>query len=582
MKRRSSNRNSLLATLILVLSVSACDFQAAQDAFDDFQIVIGLDPINSPVSGVVYDGTTGEMLSAQLSFAGAGAASLIDAYSDPLPTQIEIEGGAVTFGISNGVIPSETNPFSFTVAASVPGYYPTTRTVTVTEVGGVDFEVRMVREVDANSRIEGTASIQDGRVQSTDTGVQQTVTIQTMVNPATQASASATISAGSVALSSSGQPLSGQFQTQMRAYDPMQGSTSLPQGATQTAGGSNQAIIGAVYFLMTDAGGQAVANFTSSGSGKAGIGKHGACEQAGGFLELVVTISDAATVATVQALGAVTAQIWGYTPADGANNLLGETTLSSNGGNEEGTICVGGTLGNVDLNNLGDVAQGAFFTLVLPPNLGTLAPLALSLTVNNVSSATTPGTITLQGPGVYANRSLSFPGSSKTRSLAEWLGVSGDYFVSSGASYTITVQADGGAPTSTTVSDPSSGSAMVSLTQGATMTNYTVHADFTCPAGTTFDVAVSNESLDAVSVFYRRLPDGQPRVIPNDASVTKDTDQSTYIRVTSQLSAIPGETYEFTGVLDNERAIVTATPPAGSTWDITLDSDDVGVGCSAD
>ena len=208
-------------------------------------------------------------------------ASLIDAYSDPLPSQMEIEGGAVTFGISNGETPSETNPFSFTVAASVPGYYSVTRTVTATEVGGVDFDVRMVREVDANSRIEGTASVQDSRVQSTDAGVQQTVTIQTMVNPAAQASASATVSAGSVALSSSGQPLSGQLQTQMRAYDPVQGSTSLPQGATQTAGGSNQAIIGAVYFLMTDAGGQAVANFTSSGSGKAGMGKRGACEQIG-------------------------------------------------------------------------------------------------------------------------------------------------------------------------------------------------------------------------------------------------------------------------------------------------------------
>lgn len=569
----------LLTAMVLTLGLSACDFQAAEDAFNDFQIVLGLDPIESPVTGLVYDRSSGEMLRATLQFGGSGASSLIDAYSDPLGSTMEAEGGAVTFGLSNSIIPTPGSPFSFTVTAHIEGYYPQTRTVTTSEVGGVDFEMPMTRQVDGFSSIAGTSATQDGSIQTSQTGaVQQTRTVQTQGSASVQATA--TVAAGSIALTSSGQPLTGSLQTQVRAYDPAQGSSSLPQGATMN-GAANQAIVGAVFFKMTDGAGHVASSFAPGKKSADSAGKSGACQQAGGFLELVVTISDPTTVAAVQTLGSVQAQIWAFTPADGANNQLGSTTLALNGGAVEGIICAGGTLANVDLNNLGNTAQGAFFTLVLPPNLGSVAPLDLALTVSNAAGVAVPGTITFQGPGVYANRSLSFPASTKTRSLAEWLGVSGSYFIASNGTYTITVQADGGSPVSTTVPDPSAGTASIALGTAAQTTSYTVNASFACPAGTKFDVAVTNESLDAVSVFYRRLPDGQPRVIPNDSNVIKDTDKSTYIRVQAQLSARPGQNYRFTGVLDNDQAVVETTAPGSATWNIQLDSDDVGIGCSA-
>ena len=569
----------LLTAMVLTLGLSACDFQAAEDAFNDFQIVLGLDRIESPVTGLVYDRSSGEMLRATLQFGGSGASSLIDAYSDPLGSTMEAEGGAVTFGLANSIIPTPGSPFSFTVTAHIEGYYPQTRTVTTSEVGGLDFEMPMTRQVDGFSSIAGTSATQDGSIQTSQTGaVQQTRTVQTQGSASAQATA--TVAAGSIALTSSGQPLTGSLQTQVRAYDPALGSSSLPQGATMN-GAANQAIVGAVFFKMTDGAGHVASSFAPGKKGADSAGKSGACQQAGGFLELVVTISDPTTVAAVQTLGSVQAQIWAFTPADGANNQLGSTTLTLNGGAVEGIICAGGTLANVDLNNLGNTAQGAFFTLVLPPNLGSVAPLDLALTVSNAAGVAVPGTITFQGPGVYANRSLSFPASTKTRSLAEWLGVSGSYFIASNGTYTITVQADGGSPVSTTVPDPSAGTASIALSSAAQTTSYTVNASFACPVGTKFDVAVTNESLDAVSVFYRRLPDGQPRVIPNDSNVIKDTDKSTYIRVQAQLSARPGHNYQFTGVLDNDQAVVETTAPGSATWNIQLDSDDVGIGCSA-
>ncbi len=580
MTRRFSFPAPLFAALLIALFATACDFQAAEDAFDEFQIVIGLDPIDSPVAGVVYNLNSGQPIRATLTFGGAGASSLIDAYSDPLPTEMDVEGGALTFGVSNAIKPSASSPFTFTVTAEAPGYYSQTRTVTATEVGGIDFEVPMVPEVDPNARIAGTSSAQDSRVQANENGsVQQTISIQTQVNPEAQATATATVSAGSVALSSTGQPLTGQLQTQVRAYDPGQGSTSLPQGATMNGAGSNQAVLGGIFFLMTDASGQVAATFGSSGSGKNGFAKSGACEQAGGFIELTISITDPAVLSAVQTLGSVTAEIWGYTPADGANNQLGSTPLTVNGAVVEGTVCAGGSLANVDLNNLGDVAQGAFFTLVMPPSVGSTASLDFSLTIVNPSTASFPGSITVQGPGMYANRSLSFPGSTKTRTLADWLGVSGDYFIVNGGSYSVTVQPDGGSPETTSISDPSSGSTTINLSAAAATITYAVEASFTCPVGTTFDVAVDDTSLDGVSVFYRRLPSGSPKVIPNDENVVKDTDQSTYIRVQAQLTGIPGSQYEFTGVLDNSQAVVQTTAPAQANWSITLDSDDVGINC---
>ncbi len=92
MTRRFSNPTRLIATLFIALLATACDFQAAEDAFNEFQIVIGLDPIESPVAGVVYDLSSGQPVAATLTFGGAGASSLIDAYSDPLGSQVDVEG----------------------------------------------------------------------------------------------------------------------------------------------------------------------------------------------------------------------------------------------------------------------------------------------------------------------------------------------------------------------------------------------------------------------------------------------------------------------------------------------------------
>lgn len=559
------------------MMATACDFQAARDSFDEFQIVIGLDPIDSPVAGVVYNINSGEPVRATLTFGGAGASSLIDAYSDPLPSEVDAEGGALTFGIANSVTPSSSSPFTFTVTAEASGFYTQTRTVTATEVGGVDFEMPLVPAANAAASVQGTSSAQNSSGQAQNGVVVSSVVVQTQSDGSNnaQATATATVSSGAT-LSTAAGPVSGAITTQVIAYDPAQGSGNLPQGAT-SAGGTTQAVVGAVFFQITDIGGNAVVSYT--GSGKSAAGKSGACEQAGGFLELTISITDPAVLAAVQMLGNVTAEIWGFTPADGANNQLGSTPLTINGAAVEGTVCAGGSLANVDLNNLGDVAQGAFFTLVLPPTVGTSAPLDLSLTIANPSTASIPGTITVQGPGMYANRSLSFPGNTKTRTLAEWLGVSGNYFVVNGGSYSITVQPDGGTPETTSIADPSSGATTINLSAAAATITYAVEASFTCPAGTTFDVAVDNSSLDGVSVFYRRLPSGAPKVIPNDQNVVKDTDQSTYIRVEAQLTGIPGSQYEFTGVLDNSQAVVQTTAPAQANWSITLDSDDVGINC---
>jgi len=582
MKLRPLFRTPLLAALALLLTMSACDFQAAEDAFDEFQVVIGLDPINTPVSGLIYEQATGEPVDVTLTFAGDGASSLIDAYSDPLASTLSVDGGALTFGVANSIAPTEASPFVFTVTASAEGFYTKKRTVTVTEVGSVEFEVTLVREVDATSTVQGTSAVQSTAVQSDQSGtVQQTTTIQTQTDPQSnsQATAAATVSAGTVPVTSSGQPLTGQIQTQIRAYDPSQGTQSLPQGVADNGDGTNQAVLGAVFFRMTDSNGNAVANFQSSGSGKNAAGKSGACLDAGGLFELSTTIRSILLFQYGDSFPQ--AEIWGYNPLTESKIQLGSTTLErQQHPNVVGTICVGGTLSNTDMSLLGDISEGVFFSMVAG-NQPIQLPMNHSVTIVNPSVAGVPGQISFEGLGISGSRNVTFPGNTTTRSLASWLGVSGSFPYYFGTTYTLTVTPEGGSPTSVSLSEFSSGSSTINLTPPSVTRNYTVNASFQCPAGTKFDVSVSEGSLDGVSVSYRLLPNGAPRSIPNDDNIVKDTDQSTYIRVTGQLTAIAGQNYRFTGTLDQEKATVDALAPTGAnTWNIALDSDDVGFECN--
>ena len=589
MKRSLRYRSLLLVAVLISATMSACDFQAVEDAFDDFQVIIGLDPINTPVTGLVSDQSSGFPLDATLQMGGPGASSLVDAYNDPLDPTVEVDGGIVTFGVSNGIVPSEGSPFEFTVTASAPGYYTKTVNVFVTEVGGLDVNVNMVRVVDATSNVQGTSAVQDNSVQSDQSGaVQQAVTVQTQSNVQnnSQATATATVSAGTVPTTSTGQPLTGQIQTQMRAYDPSQGTSSLPQQVTQAGDGSNQAVFGALFFRMTDSNGNAASNFSSSGSGKNALAKSGACADAGG-LEVTVSIENASLYDFVTLVDD-TAGVDGYNPKTGIKAILGEITLRPGMSPEVfGDLCVGGMLSNVDTTPLGDLSEGVFFSLYTV--YGSTTYMTHTLTINNPSVIGVPGRISIEGPGLSGHRDVTFPGSQNTKSLASWINTHGSYRLFDNSEYTITLEPDAGNPVSVKISDFSSGSSELTLSPSSVTRNYSATASFSCPDNTHFEVGVDEASLSNVSVIYARIKSFAPLTYGPSRSITasditsRSTDSRTFISITGNITAIAGETYRIVGALGVNWEDVEVTAPTGTNnWTIPLTTEDIGFECVAD
>jgi len=170
----TSKRNFFLILLMVAFGLTAaagCDFQAAEDAFDDFDIIIGLDPINTVVSGVIVDAGSGELVDAQLTFSGPDASIVIDAYSDPM-LSLHAESGVLTFGINNSRVPSENSPVQITVSVTAPNYFSTSQDVTISAVGDDFFEIQMARS-SANVAIAGTSGQVDSRVSTNGSGVVQ-------------------------------------------------------------------------------------------------------------------------------------------------------------------------------------------------------------------------------------------------------------------------------------------------------------------------------------------------------------------------------------------------------------------------
>ncbi|HET6566327.1 MAG TPA: hypothetical protein VFG50_00070 [Rhodothermales bacterium] len=131
---------SLLVSVCAFCTVSTlttgCDFTEAQGSFDDLDVIIEMEPVNTFAVGQVIDASTGELIGGdvQITFGGPDQGTLVDAYSDPL-TEATAEQGFFSFGVQNAVTPSEGDPVQVVVNATAPGYYPASQNVEIREAG---------------------------------------------------------------------------------------------------------------------------------------------------------------------------------------------------------------------------------------------------------------------------------------------------------------------------------------------------------------------------------------------------------------------------------------------------------------
>lgn len=159
---RTSGAGWIVPILVVLVctAASACDFGAARDALEEFDVIVELEPLQTTVTVALFDASTGNFVAgpAVLVFDGPGANSLVDMFGDPVE-RIEVDGGLASFGIRNAVTPSSDDPLTFRVLSSVPGYRDESAVVLLKEPGR--------HEVVLSLHVEGWVSPDDSIVRRT-------------------------------------------------------------------------------------------------------------------------------------------------------------------------------------------------------------------------------------------------------------------------------------------------------------------------------------------------------------------------------------------------------------------------------
>ncbi len=567
--------------LVAVLFAPGCDFQAVEDALDDFDVVIGLESVNTVINGTVVDAGTGNLVPARLTFSGDGAFSVIDAFSDPVDA-IDADAGIVTFGIQNSVVPSPASPVVIRVTAEADGFHSTSRTLSISETGDTSFSLTM-SPVSVASSIRGTESSFQSGVQTSGGVIVQGTVIETPLAAQSTAQATLDVPAGTTPLTRAGAPLSGQLTTELRVFDSASGMRALPSGARSAGGAANASIVGATFFRMSDAAGSVAATFRGP-QGKAGS----ACSDAGGTSLRILT-RDAALVAAFPAMTAPTATVAAWTPADGQNNQIASgIPVTLEGDALVAELCFGGSAANVDASALGDVSDGVFYTYALVPGGGLVletGTLDHQVTISNPSGSAVNAVFTLVGPGLQETSARQVGAGSTSLRLSELFDTASSFSVLSGASFILTATLPTGAFESTVVApSPLSGASTLNLPSSAGLQTYAVSATLQCPdpANQEFEVQVTTESLDAVSAFYRVAGSEDAWTLVRSSDISRKEATSSSIAIDASLSLLPSTNYAFRGVLgDDSSETVQMTPSSASSWTVTLSPDDVGLTCEA-
>lgn len=253
----------LLPTL-LFLSVAGCDFNAAQDVLDEFDIIITLDEIDTVVSASLVDAETGNYVSSRAAvwFMGDDADTVVDMFSDPITGQ-QVEGGLTSFGIANGVVPSESNPVQLRVVAMANGYSMGVAHIAVRTSGTTDVIIPLYKQNTVlNPGDYGTAS---QTIASSGGVVQATTTVRTSDTP-TVTAASVTIPTGTEARTSDGSPAQGPISANITYFEASPGTGAVPfrAGSVATVEGRNGEPDGSLSLLaassisLVDQGGNGV------------------------------------------------------------------------------------------------------------------------------------------------------------------------------------------------------------------------------------------------------------------------------------------------------------------------------------
>jgi hypothetical protein len=213
-----------------------------------------------------------------ITIGGKDAASVVTASNK---TKFIATDGRIFLALKKGVIPSESNPIIFTIAAEVPGFTPATHTFRITKDKPMLVEIPMVEYANP---VKGTsAKVQDDPLVGGTTAT--AITIETPLTLGMTEQATISIAPGTKFLDAAGNVINAaRLETRVVNYgsDAPESLAAFPGGfnATTVLGENGQAIPGGVAFVTAGfiaidmyAGGTEVKSFSKPLTVKMGISK---------------------------------------------------------------------------------------------------------------------------------------------------------------------------------------------------------------------------------------------------------------------------------------------------------------------
>jgi hypothetical protein len=213
-----------------------------------------------------------------ITIGGKDAASVVTINNK---TDFNAAEGRIFLALKKGVVPSETNPIIFTVAAEVPGFAPATKTFRITTDAALSVTVPLVEY--ANPVVGTSAKLQENALVA---GASATAfSIQTPVSSSMTSPATISIAAGTQFLDADGKVINAtKLESRIINYgtDSQESLAAFPGGfeATNVIGQNGQPIVGGVAFITGGfiaidmyAGGVEVKRFSKPLDVKMGVSK---------------------------------------------------------------------------------------------------------------------------------------------------------------------------------------------------------------------------------------------------------------------------------------------------------------------
>lgn len=552
-------RFSLVAILLVGL-LTSCDFGAADDAIDKFEVLVGLPPLASVVNLQALDASEGDPIDrdVQVTFEGPDAGAVVDIYSDPLP-QLTMQEGFANFALDSTRSPSQDNPARLTLRVQAEGFNASSVSVQITQEGSVNRVIRLTPENPEQSS-EGTSGSRT-TVNANDSGETTTAvsaqTGETSSGP-DAAQGSASIPAGTSLRTGDGEPLQGQVTTDLSVFDNSSEAQELMPSEAKTTENGRRQVRGAVRFQTADQDGQVASQFgTGSGDTTSVSADLPELNSSSGIP--TVTFVDPATgnTQTVDLTGSSSSSGFSRTSAKQDRTTFrfvgSEVIINSPSGTTR-----------ADLSQF----EGKFFAAVGVDPSNSCNPQG-TLTVNNPDDQKGAASIRVSGDGFAVDTEVGIPqGQSSFQISAASLFESQ---IPDVGPLTLTVRTPDEQEVSTTL-DLCSGSASVTLpAPSGNRINATLRVQPDCPQGERIPVS---PPFDGYSAAYR--PDGSSgayQTVPKEditINTTDDEFETVVSAVVPVSGVLPSTDYEVVGTFGEESSSQVVTMPGQGGGEVSV------------